>query len=102
MKFRVEWTENAYQDFEGIGEWLMWKWGLSSVRKFKHEVDFIISLLKKSPTSFQSSKLNPRFKKTLINKHTTLFFRIDETTVTLIAFWNHAQDPNRLEEFLKR
>ena len=102
MKFTVVWSENAYSDYEQIGEFLMWKWGLQSVRKFAEEVGFVITLLEKRPSSFQKSLLNPTFRKTLINKHTSVYFRIDGETVTLIAFWNHAQDPDNLQEHLKR
>lgn len=87
MQYEARWTEYAYHDFERIGEWLLCKWGLNSVSKFKREIDFILSLLN---------------RKTLVNKHTTLYFRIDGTIVTLIAFWNHAQDPGELEDFINR
>ena len=80
----------------------MRKWGLQSVRRFRSEVDFVISLLEKRPGSFQKSGLNPSFRKTLINKHTSVFFRVDGSQVTLVAFWNHAQDPDKLNEHLDR
>ena len=101
MDFDVVWTEYAYEDFERIGGWLLQNWGKNAVKKFEREIDFVVSLLKKWPTSFQRSESNPIFRKILINKHTSLFFRVDESVVTLIALWSHARNPDSLEELLE-
>lgn len=100
MKFEVVWTGNGFATFEAIYKRILMKWGEHAASRFETKVDYILDLLEKSPSSFQSSREFPKLKKVLISKQTTLYFEINHQEVVLLAFWENAMDPDRLLDLL--
>ena len=91
----IIWSPQARKDYWQNIEFLEAEWTFEDVMNFIEKVDDTISLLLKGNVKFISTHFK-NVDKVVITKHSTLYYRLNETSVELIRFWNTYQD---LENF---
>lgn len=88
---KIVWSHLAKIDYWKNIEYLEENWTFTDVVNFINEVESLISLLKTNKTTF----LKTNYKnvcKVVLNKQITLYYFIDNNTITLLRFWNNYQD----------
>ena len=91
----IIWSPQARKDYWQNIEFLEAEWTFEDVMNFIEKVDDTISLLLKGNVKFISTHFK-NVDKVVITKHSTLYYRLNETSLELIRFWNTYQD---LENF---
>ena len=91
----IIWSPQARKDYWQNIEFLEAEWTFEDVMNFIEKVDDTISLLLKGNVKFISTHYK-NVDKVVTTKHITLYYRLNETSVELIRFWNTYQD---LENF---
>ena len=91
----IIWSPQARKDYWQNIEFLEAEWTFEDVMNFIEKVDDTFSLLLKGNVKFISTHYK-NVDKVVITKHITLYYRLNETSVELIRFWNTYQD---LENF---
>lgn len=97
----VVWTSKAEQSFYGVLDFLIHHWTETEAGKFIELVDKTIQHIQRNPVIFQVSSYDSRFREAVITKHTTLFYRILESTIEVSYFWGNFQNPDRINQILK-
>lgn len=100
MAYKIKTTSVATKSFQQNINYLKENWTIKEVKHFIKKTDSIISLLKVSPKTFQKWEHNSSIRKVLVVKQVTLFYRIKETKVDILLFWNNYKNPDYLNKFL--
>lgn len=93
----VKWTHTAYESLENNLKYLTEKWTYKEYNNFLYEVDRHIEIIKANPYSGTPFGI---YRKTLIVKQITLFYKISNDIIYLMVFWNNYKDPNELNKML--
>ena len=92
---KVIWSKKALEDYHSIIDYLILKWSERSAEKFIDKVYTKIHFIKTHPEAFEKTDFE-NSRSALITKHITLFFKISNSNIYLIRFWNTFQDPEKL------
>jgi plasmid stabilization system protein ParE len=93
MKFI--WSKKAIGDYDSIIDYLIVKWSESSAEKFIDQVYSKIHFIKTHPEAFEKTNFEGT-SRVVITKQVTLFFKVSESKIYLIRFWNNSRNPNKL------
>jgi len=88
---KVTWSRLARSDFWKNIEYLEKEWSPQEVISFINEVEYHIQLLKNNNIYFIKTGYKDVFKIVII-KQVTLFYRVSESNIELLRFWNNYQD----------
>jgi plasmid stabilization system protein ParE len=89
---RVVWSADAVNDYHQNIEYLLEEWPVMSAANFIEEVDAVIELIKKWPEIYPESDYKG-IRRAVVRKQITLFYKLDNTTIYLVRFWNTFQNP---------
>lgn len=98
MDKEIIWSKKARQTFLDISIYLQDKWGTDKAIVFSDHVNYIIELIQKFPNSYPKS-VDPDFvniRKCVINKQTSLYYRVEENSIVLITFFDNRRSPDNL------
>ena len=73
--FKVYWTDEAINNLESILNYLGYKWTEREIENFKRKLVKQIELIRNNPQIFPVSKYNPKLRKAVLSKQTTIFLR---------------------------
>ena len=90
--FKVVWTDEAINNLESILDYLDAKWTQPEIDNFKKKLVKQIELIEKNPRIFPLSKYNPRLRKAVLSKQTTIFYEIVDHVIYLVYLFNSRQD----------
>ena len=90
--FKVVWTDEAINNLESILDYLDAKWTQREIDNFKKKLVKQIELIEKNPRRFPLSKYNPRLRKAVLSKQTTIFYEIVDHVIYLVYLFNSRQD----------
>ena len=86
--FKIFWTEEAIINLEDILDYLRYKWTQREIENFKLRLSKQIALIQNNPKLFPLSDHNPRLRKAVLSKHTTIFYEIKDYEIYLVLFNN--------------
>jgi plasmid stabilization system protein ParE len=90
----VFWSEPAKTDYWSNIEYLEREWSLSEVYNFIDKVDELTALLSENNVTFKPTLYKNTFQVPVV-KQITLYYKIEDNTITLLRFWNNYQDLGR-------
>lgn len=93
---RIEWTSKSKIDYWKNIEYLEIDWTKKEVLNFIDAVEHAINLLKNKNVIFISTEYKNTYKM-VITKQITLFYSIENETISLLRFWNTYQDLNNFK-----
>ena len=92
MAKSIIWSPKAEETFDGITDDLLESWSEKGVRRFVQETFETIDRVAIFPHSSPSFKSDPNIRRAIVNKHVSLFYRVQEEKIELITFWSNRQD----------
>lgn len=97
MQYKIIWTDTAVTEFEEILSYLEDTWNNYIVQDYLDKVEVVFNLIIKSPRTY--SRYNNDIHKAIINKRTTLYYKIDEKSksIYLLSFFGSSQNPSNLK-----
>ena len=98
---KVTWTRKADTSFNGVVDYLLDIWSVEIATKFVDEVDHTIELIVQNPEMFKVSQYDNISREAFITKHTTMFYRILDSSIEIEYFWGNFDDPEKINELLK-
>lgn len=84
MDYKIFWTEEAIQNLEDIIDYLAAKWSQWEVDNFKEKLSRQIALIKRNPWLFPVSTFQPRLRKAVLSKQTSIFYEIIDDVIYLV------------------
>ncbi|HEY2584076.1 MAG TPA: type II toxin-antitoxin system RelE/ParE family toxin [Mucilaginibacter sp.] len=93
MHFNVVFSDEANDTFESIGEQIRAKWGDNEVYEFRKRVYKVAEIISNFPMIFQGVSNTENIRKAFIHKNCSMFYRVDNTYIEVLFFWDNRQDP---------
>ena len=97
MDYKIFWTEEAIQNLEEVIDYLATKWTQREVDNFKEKLSKQISLIKRNPRMFPVSTFQPKLRKAVLSKQTSIFYEIDGDVVYLVYVFVNYKNTERLK-----
>ncbi|NOX48442.1 MAG: type II toxin-antitoxin system RelE/ParE family toxin [Chlorobi bacterium] len=90
MDYKIFWTEEAIHNLEEIIDYLSTRWTQREIDKFKSKLSKQIDLIKRNPRMFPVSTFQPRLRKAVLSRETSVFYEtIDNVIYITYVFVNH-------------
>jgi plasmid stabilization system protein ParE len=83
MDYKIFWTEEATRNLEEIIDYLYSRWTQREVDNFKVKLSRQIDLIGKNPKLFPVSTFQPRLRKAVLSKQTTIFYEVKNNIIYL-------------------
>jgi plasmid stabilization system protein ParE len=96
MEYRLFWTEEAIQNLEDILDYLINNWSQKEIDNFKQKLTRQLDLIISNPKMFPVSTYNPRLRKAVLSKQTTIFYEIQENVIYLTYLFVNYKDIEKL------
>ncbi|WP_158837454.1 type II toxin-antitoxin system RelE/ParE family toxin [Polaribacter sp. L3A8] len=93
--FKIFWTDHAISELKETLEYLEYQWTERELRIFSAKLDHTITLISKSPEIFPSSLGKNGIRKAVIEKHNTLYYRINIDTIEILSLFSNRQNPKK-------
>ena len=97
MDYKIFWTEEAIQNLEEIIDYLLNNWSQREVDSFKSKLSRQIDLIKTNPKMFPISFFQPRLRKAVLSKQTSIFYEIDDNMIYIAYVFVNHQNKERLK-----
>jgi plasmid stabilization system protein ParE len=95
--YRLFWSDEAINNLESILDYLQGSWTQREVDKFKKQLSKQLDLIINNPNLFPKSDDNPRLRRAVLSKQTTIFYEISGMNITLVYLFNNRQDIQKLK-----
>ena len=95
--FKIFWTDEAINNLEEILAYLKSRWSEREIESFKKRLSKQISLIEQNPKLFPISHFNPRLRKAVLSKQTTIFYEVSGQTIFLLYLFNNRKDIKRVK-----
>lgn len=93
MKLEIVYTPNAQSTATAIYNFISGQFGIAAADKFIIKAEKTISLISVNPLMFKASTIDSNVRIALITKQCSLFYRVTETSIHLLYFWDNRQEP---------
>ncbi|MBW6534338.1 MAG: type II toxin-antitoxin system RelE/ParE family toxin [Mariniphaga sp.] len=97
MDFKLFWSEEAIRNLENILDYLIERWSQREVDNFKNRLSRLLDLIVKNPRIFPVSEYNPRLRKAVLSKQTTVFYEIKENVIYIAYLFVNHQNINKIK-----
>ncbi len=95
-KFPIIWSEEAVSNLEEILEYLSNRWTQREINNFKTKLSKQLQLISQNPKLFPLSISQPRLRKAVLSKQTTIFYEFKNSIVYLVYLFNTSRNPDKI------
>jgi plasmid stabilization system protein ParE len=95
--YKILWTDEAINNLNSILDYISSRWTHREVIVFKKSLSKQISLIEQNPKLFPVSQYNPRLRKSVLSKQTTIFYELSGQIIYLVYIFCSIQDAGRLK-----
>lgn len=93
MSLQVFYTPRSKETLTSVHDFIHDKFGLKSANQFVLKAEKIVSLIVDQPFMFKASTIDYNVRVGFISKQTSLFYRVTDTSIHLLFFWDNRQEP---------
>jgi plasmid stabilization system protein ParE len=93
MSLSVLYTLRSKQTLKSTYAFIENKFGLNSANKFISKAEKTIKLIATQPFMFKASGIDENVRVGFITKQCSLFYRVTDTSIHLLFFWDNRQEP---------
>ncbi len=97
MAFRIRWTQQAIENLESILDYLAKNWSQKETDNFKSKLRSQLKILLRNPKIFPVSEYNPRLRKAVLSKQTTIFYELKDDHIIIVYLFANKMDTTRLK-----
>ena len=94
--YKLIWSDEALQNLKGIIKYLEKRWTNREIKRFARLLDHHLNLIRDNPRLFPKSDLFEGFRRAVISKQVSLYYRVDNQTVLIISVFDNRQNPRKL------
>ncbi len=90
-------SKKAQSSFHDIMKFTEEKWGKEEFEKLKERTLSLINVIESNPSAFSIVDKNRDLRRAPLIKEISVFYRIRETRITILAFWHNSRNPSSLK-----
>ena len=94
--YRLFWSDRALEDLQKIIDYLDEKWTQKEIRNFVKRLDKRLELIAANPRLFPKTARRKNIRRSVLTKHTVIYYETTETAVTIVTLFDPRQHPRRL------
>lgn len=97
--YQVVWTNEALLNLDAALQYLKENWTEREILNFKKKLASKIHLISRFPFIFPASEYQPRLRKAVLSKQTSILYEVNSLTrtVTLIYLFDNRQHPEKIK-----
>jgi plasmid stabilization system protein ParE len=96
--YKLIWSNEALENLKGIIEYLQKNWTTREIKKFARLLDKNLNIIKDNPEIFPKSDQSENFRRAVISKQVSIFYKIESHVVHVISVFDNRQNPIRLKK----
>ena len=93
MSLQIHYTPRSKETLESIYSFILNQFGVNSANNFLSKAEKGISLIAEHPLMFKATAIDENVRICVISKQTSLFYRVTDTSIDLLFFWDNRQEP---------
>ena len=93
MSLSILYTSTAKATLKNTYTYISIRFGARVAAKFLQKAEKTIALISEHPLMFKSSTIDIEVRIAFITKQCSLFYRVTNTSVQLLYFWDNRQEP---------
>lgn len=93
MKLPLVWSPTAREEYAEILQFLDVEYGTNAALKMLDKVESVVEHITAFPRAYPLSPLRPDIRKTVVTPQTSLLYRVTDTQIQLLHFWDNRQNP---------
>lgn len=95
MPHQIFWTTAAKKSYEEVIEFLSQNWSQKEIEQFISRTEEVLLLMSNNPNIYPV--VGPDLHRCILSKHNSLFFKINDNKITILACWDNRKDPGNLK-----
>ena len=97
MDYKLFWSNESLSNLDSIISYLESEWTEKELASFKRKLSKQLELIQKNPKLFPISKVQPRLRKAVLSKQTTIFYELREFEIHIAYLFNNRMDIKRIK-----
>lgn len=97
MDYKLFWSKESISNLESILSYLESKWTDREIASFKRKLSKQLELIEKNPRLFPVSDVQPRLRKAVLSKQTTIFYELKEYEIHIAYLFSNRMDIVRIK-----
>jgi|WetSurMetagenome_2_1015567.scaffolds.fasta_scaffold1239954_1 plasmid stabilization system protein ParE len=95
--YKLIWSLKAVENLQKIINYLKENWSEKEIKNFSIRLDSYLRIIEKSPETFPAAKSKLNIRRAVLTKHNTLYYKVEEDSIRLLALFDNRQDPKKKE-----
>lgn len=91
-KYNLIWSPKAKEEYATLLIYIREWYGTDAALRFLGQTEKIIESIVRFPYAYPASDKVPGLRKAVITKQSSLFYRITNSQIELLHFWDNRQD----------
>ncbi len=96
MDYKILWSEESLRNLDDILAYLKSEWTEKEIKRFKNKLSKQIGLISKHPKLFPISQFQPRLRKAVLSKQSTIFYELKADVILIVYLFNNKMDPQKI------
>jgi len=97
MDYKIFWSYESLNNLEGILSYLETEWTEREVTIFKIKLSKQLDLIQKNPKLFPVSSTQPRLRKAVLSKQSTIFYELKGFEIHIAYLFSNRMDIRRIK-----
>lgn len=97
MDYKLFWSAESLKNLKDIINYLESEWSEKEVIRFKLKLSNHLDLIIRNPKIFPVSEFQPRLRKAVLIKQTTIYYEIREYEIHIAYLFNNRMDINKVK-----
>ena len=96
MDYKIFWSDESLENLDSILSYLEEEWTSKEIEKFKSKLGKQIQLITGNPKIFPVSQFQPRLRKAVLSRHTTIFYEINGNQIYIAYLFSNRMNINKI------
>lgn len=95
--YKILWTAEALKNLRQILKYLEENWSDKEIKNFVRKLDKRLNLIAFSPKLFAKSEVKKNVRKSVLTKHTVIYYLFEDELVKILTIFDPRQHPSKLK-----
>jgi len=95
--YKLQWSDQALSDLKNIINYLTEHWTQREIQNFARRLDKRLNLIVANPALFPKTSKRKDIRKSVLTKHTVIYYEKREKVVTIVTLFDPRQNPKKLK-----
>ena len=96
MDYKLFWSNESLSNLDSILSYFKSEWTEKELASFKRKLSKQLELIQQNPKLFPISEIQPRLRKAVLSKQTTIFYELLEFEIHIAYVFNNRMDTKRI------